>query len=396
MSAMVGVFARACTQVSGSVVSTLAAPRTATSSVSRVLWEWWDERATSTTAAATGSAKVREVAVKSSIAAATARRIAGAVSAHVSGAAVARVASPGDAGSDGCDATVAACPGTPTSQRPASHAEHRRACSPCGSWGIFCQRRRSKARESAAFYSTPARADAASGGTTESAAPSTAVVPATGAMTAQAQSTDHTGERMVVYLKKRQVYGTEWARALTLLGQDHVGVVVAPFDSVRASGGSVPISLENVHRVAGDDSVAFDFGPVDGKDFSIFKICDAEIRRGKFDDGQSAVVATTHRSMADIERFNANYSSTYHLGTSDCRDYASALLQYLTGVKIQPSDLVPYINWSRHHAEALRTETTAGTDDATPSKPSKWCLGLGDMRSIITGAGAPFHLSLGL
>lgn len=174
--------------------------------------------------------------------------------------------------------------------------------------------------------------------------------------------------RFVVYLKKRPLYGTHWAGALTALGQDHVGVVIARYEDVCDCGGRLPVSLQPSHA-----QVAFDFGPLCGKDFSIFKITGAEIRCDKFDHGDSALVASSHRTWEEVEAFNANYGRTYHLGVTDCRDYAAALVQFMTGVTIQPANVAQFIASANDAERSHDTHSHHHHDnddlDADTSKP---------------------------
>ena len=412
MATVLSVFVRAYTQVSSSVAGTLvAAPRNAATGVSSALWRWWDDGTT---------APSNSLVIKSGIATAAARRIVSAVRVQQSGALVAQVVGHADPSGAWQTATDAGADAALDGEHSA-HESHRatRSCSPCSKWTLFCGRRPARRRDTGAesFYS---HVQHARGNSTD-----TSVGPAaTGAqlqnMGRCVQHMHHARrlmlpaaprpQRLVVYLKKRPVYGTEWSRALTLLGQDHVGVVVAPTPCVQSSSGSLAATLDDVseHRWHMEDSdalagpAAFDFGPVDGKDFSIFKVTQAEIRRDKFDAGESALVATTARTMEDIEAFNAAYAASYHLGVSDCRDYAAALVLYLTGVAIRPSDLAHYITSSRARSEsdmaAKRGNSGCGTGDAADdSSPRKggW-LSLPSMHNLVSGASVPFHVGLGL
>lgn len=401
MAAVLGAFTRAYVQFSGTLT---ASPRAATSSVSQTLWGWWDNDVTHR-----ASSTAQSVAVKSAIAAAAVRRIANAVAVQSTGAVVAKATAALDSDPTG----AASAPSTP----PRRGSARGWGCSPCTSWSFFCQRRsRSTLRHGGShLYAAP---DAESEGRVvveeigedaegEGGATNTTT------LDAGARANGRGEEQLVVYLKKRPVYGTDWAHTLTRLGQDHVGVVVAPLSEVRQCGGSVPSTLDGpgAGTVTTQGSVSFDFGPVDGKDFSIFKICSAEIRRNKFEDGHSALVATTSRSLEEIEQFNAQYGATYHLGVSDCRDYAAALVRFLTGVRIRPSDLSHYITSCNSHegiedeggdASTHATNTASSSDVAAAAgraqsrRTPRFCLELSDMYSMVSGAPAPFHLRLGL
>lgn len=304
----------------------------------------------------------------------------------------------------------------PRTESPADSHRAPRACSPCKKWTLFCGRRPARRRDAESFYS---HAQHARGNSTDTSASAVASGAQLQNMGRCVQYMHHARrlmlpaaprqQRLVVYLKKRPVYGTEWARALTRLGQDHVGVVVAPEPFVQSSSGSLALTLDDVGdnqpSAEGHEGLtapaAFDFGPVDGKDFSIFKVTQAEIRRDKFDAGESALVATTARTMDDIEAFNAAYAESYHLGVSDCRDYASALVLYLTGVAIRPSDLAHYIASSRTRSESAmatkRGDAGCQHDDEDGARKHKggW-LSLPSMHNLISGASVPFHVGLGL
>lgn len=428
---MLNVFVRAYTHVTACGVATLVgAPRQAATSAAGTLAGWWDTATVGVTSVVSTTAVVdaaRSLAVKSTIAAKAAQRVASAVNVQSTGATVGQHAPHANPNAGDANSAEEGGVATPT-RRP----RRRGACSPCSGWSLFCQRRPVRHGRRGGVYNNVSNHE-----------PSTVVVEelpddggdahadsGAGAQTPHCQLVPHgdvnNEDHLVVYLKKRPVYGTEWSAALTRLGQDHVGVVVAPLRCVRSCGGSLAVSLEGAQHGAQQGSgamdatgtvaapTAFDFGPVNGKDFSIFRVCDAEIRRDLFDDGESALVATTTRSMEDIEEFNRSYGRTYHLGVSDCRDYAAALVQHLTGVNIRPSDLAHFISSTRAGCSTSssspqgtgsddscgntghRMGATVHDGDGTNRKGGLFRVGLADMHSLISGAQAPFHLGLGL
>eukprot|EP00762_Andalucia_godoyi_P005250 ANDGO_06790.mRNA.1 hypothetical protein len=93
-------------------------------------------------------------------------------------------------------------------------------------------------------------------------------------------------------------------------------------------------------------SVIFDFVPKGDGDFSKFTDSESLIQKNKVEFEEWAFVGASQRSLREVHTFNRKYArlQEYSLGKSDCRDYASALVQFLTAEKLAPEHVAGYIN----------------------------------------------------
>jgi len=388
-SSMLAVISRAYGSAAGTLSTATTAPLVAASNVTNVVWSWWDEKSSAIASTAD------DIATKSAIAARAASRIATAVTVQARGNNVAQV-TPLSLTSSGTNTKVMpASPVSPTSPSSGRRSPCRNSCT---RWSFFCRRRHgtvSTAKSSRLYrlgsqrtLKGTTRSSDDVGASDASAAHRDTPTRRPARRCADAQQSSR--PRFVVYLKRRPLQGTDWANALTKLGQDHVGVVIAPFDDISDCGGRLPLSIgSGVTR----KQVAFDFGPVSGKDFSIFRITGAQIRCNKFDEGESALVAASHRTWQEIEQFNREYGRTYHLGVSDCRDYAAALVQFMTGINIRPANIAQYIASTTTSSSSLPLGDDEGCDETESTLWSGMRL---DMHRLVSGASAPYFIGLGL
>lgn len=286
-----------------------------------------------------------------------------------------------------------------------------------------------------------------------SAAPAGADVPES--QLASRSEGSATEQAYFVYVCKRPLTGTDWADTLLRLGQEHVGVQLVPVTANSKSGAGAPLwrksrsaqgdaammasspsedasCMQSLAMVDQAGTTTFDFGPAGGHDFSILKIAPAEIREDAFGSSASyALVGVTRRSLDEIREFNASSKHTYHLGVSDCRDYTSNLVAFLTAVNIKPSALSVFVDAAMERAKQDRARRSGCeailTGDSTSTLSddeqlysvarrrvlasgffnwvavSDWiCSQLGlsfdtrNMHELISGAQVPFYLGIGL
>lgn len=169
--------------------------------------------------------------------------------------------------------------------------------------------------------------------------------------------------RTMVFIGKRRLHLGQSLTALSphlkRIGAEHIGVELFVFP---------PDAAGRPRRIV------FDFVPRNGGDFSKFDgVVKSKIQRNRLCSEEWAFVGTTNRSMRQIESFNARYvqSKDYHLGRSDCRDYASAFVRFLTDEDIHPGCLAKYVNTSVAARGLLSVEVTGNRLVVTGAEGSR-------------------------
>jgi hypothetical protein len=144
---------------------------------------------------------------------------------------------------------------------------------------------------------------------------------------------------LVVFVGKRRLeldgrYAQFLSNGLKKLHAEHVGVKIIVMPLIP---GMLPKTL------------VFDFVPKEDGDFSKFnRDVQSKIQKNKLLPEEWAFVGVSRRSLKEIHTFNRKYGRMmeYSLGKSDCRDYASALVAFLTAEKVAPEHIAAYVNQS--------------------------------------------------
>lgn len=144
--------------------------------------------------------------------------------------------------------------------------------------------------------------------------------------------------RMVVSVAKRPL--VDWER-LTIIGVEHVGIMVTLLSPalMQVAAGLARPQLP-CHT--------FDFLPLKGDTSKFGGRVAAQVRHNQFAPRDWAIVGWSDKRLRDIIEFNRSFNRVYHLGHNDCRNYASAAIEFLTGHQISPGMLSWFINTSRY------------------------------------------------
>eukprot|EP00741_Cyanophora_paradoxa_P004155 tig00000769_g4036.t1 len=142
-----------------------------------------------------------------------------------------------------------------------------------------------------------------------------------------------------VLLCKRPLDLGFWTHILPLIYLEHVGVkIVLPSACGKA-----------------EEAVVLDFVPQAGGDTEKFRgQTAAMIQENRLHPVDWAFVGTTDKTLQEIQEFNRSYEATYWLGANDCRDYASALVKFLTGKEIDPGMLTYVIESNKGNSVHLQ------------------------------------------